>query len=363
MLLLLLEVIALSLARYYVACISTVRFVVKLEEQLKREIRGVGYAFNTEKAYLQNYRKFVQFTKNKYGGYRHPKDLTKRDVADFLTHLAADKNLAADTQRVALSSIKFLYDQVLGLDIGIINFTRSTKPRKLPVVMNFRETEAMLAQFRGLQSLQSSIMYGCGLRISDCLRLRVKDLDFDSNTIQINDSKGNKNRLLMMPQTIKKDLQRHVDAVRVVFDEDRRDDLPGVWLPTSIDKKAPSWGKSWGWFWLFPAQKISKDPRASKLRRHHLKRDSYAPAMKAAKNRLGMTKEVVPHTWRHSFATHMLLQGCDVRTLQRLLGHASMKTTEIYLHVIEAMSERLVSPLDRLEQFVSTERQSSQLNG
>ena len=130
----------------------------------------------------------MQFTKSKYGSYRHPKDLTKHDVADFLTHLAADKNLAADTQRVALSSIKFLYDRVLGLDIGIINYTRSTKPRKLPVVMNFRETEAMLAQFRGLQSLQSSIMYGCGPRISDCLRLRVKDVDFDSNTIVLRNS-------------------------------------------------------------------------------------------------------------------------------------------------------------------------------
>jgi integron integrase len=358
MLLLLLEVIALHMARYYVACISSEIFIVKLEEQLKREIRGFGYAYNTEKAYLQNYRKFVGFTKNKYGSYRHPKDLTKHDVADFLTHLAADKNLAADTQRVALSSIKFLYDKVLELDIGIVDFTRSAKAKKLPVVMTFRETEAMLGQFRGIQSLQSSIMYGCGLRVSDCLRLRVKDLDFDSNTIQINDSKGNKNRLLMMPQAIKQDLQHHVDFVRTVFDEDRSNDLPGVWVPTAIDEKAPSWGKSWGWFWLFPAKKISKDPRAAKLRRHHLKPDSYAPAMKAAKDRLGITKEVVPHTWRHSFATHMLLQGCDLRTLQRLLGHASLKTTEIYLHVVETMSERLVSPLDRLEQFVKTEHQT-----
>ena len=324
---------------------------MKLEEQLRREIISAGYAYNTEKAYLQNYRKFIQFAKKKYGDYRHPRELNKYDVADFLTHLAADKNLAADTQRVALSAVKFLYDKVLDLDIGIVEFTLSTKPKKLPVVMTFRETEAMLGQFYGVRKLQSAIMYGCGLRISDCLRLRVKDLDFGGNSVQINDSKGNKNRLLMMPQSIKHDLQEHVESIRSAYDQDRKDNLPGVWMPSAIEKKAPEWGTSWGWFWLFPAPKISVDPRARLPRRHHLKRDFYAPEMKAAKNRLGITKEVVPHAWRHSFATHMLLQGCDLRTLQRLLGHSSIKTTEIYLHVIEVMSEQLVSPLDRLKEF------------
>lgn len=226
--------------------------------------------------------------------------------------------------------------------------------------MSFEETAAMLDQFHGLKRLQSDIMYGCGLRISDCLRLRVKDLDFSGNTIQINDSKGCKNRLLMMPRTIKKALQNRLDEIKVLYDADRRNDVPGVWTPTAIDAKAPAWGTSWGWFWLFPASKLSMDPRSDNvIRRHHLKRDSYAPTMAAAKNRLGFTKEIVPHTWRHSFATHMLLQGCDLRTLQRLLGHASIKTTEIYLHVIEAMSSKLVSPLDRLAKFAEAERTES----
>lgn len=202
-------------------------------------------------------------------------------------------------------------------------------------------------------------MYGCGLRISDCLRLRVKDLDFSGNTIQFNDSKGCKNRLLMMPRSIKRLLQNRLDEVRQLYDADRLNDIPGVWTPTAIDQKAPAWGTSWGWYWLFPASKLSMDPRAKLVRRHHLKRDFYAPTLKAAKNRLGFTKEIVPHTWRHSFATHMLLQGCDLRTLQRLLGHASIKTTEIYLHVIEAMSKKMVSPLDCLDRWCEAEAVNS----
>jgi integron integrase len=304
---------------------------------------------------VQNYNRFVQFAKAQYGEYRHPADLDKSDVEDFLTHLAADKHLAPDTQRVALSALKFLYEQVLEKELGMLKYSSSTKPKKLPVVMSFGETALMLEQFHGLKRLKSDIMYGCGLRISDCLRLRIKDLDFAGNSVQINDSKGEKNRLLMMPQQIKAALQQRVDEVREFYDLDRSNGVNGVWMPSALDKKAPTWGTSWGWYWLFPASKLSKDPRTGAIRRHHLLRASYAPAMAAAKERLGFTKEIVPHTWRHSFATHMLLQGCDLRTLQRLMGHASIKTTEIYLHVIEAMSSRLVSPLDRLQQFAQIE--------
>ncbi len=334
---------------------------MRLEDQLRRAIQRAGHAYNTEKSYVQYYLQFLQFIKSKYGQFRHPVELNKQDVEDFLTYLAADKNLAPDTQRVALSALKFLYQQVLKQDIGFLDFTMSTKPKKLPVVMTFEETAVMLDQFHGVKRLQSEIMYGCGLRISDCLRLRVKDLDFSGNTIQINDSKGCKNRLLMMPQAIKRVLQDHLDQIRPIYDADRGKDVPGVWMPTALNEKAPSWSTSWGWSWFFPASKLSLDPRATVVRRHHLKRDSYAPSMKAAKNRLGFTKEIVPHTWRHSFATHMLLQGCDLRTLQRLLGHASIKTTEIYLHVIEAMSKKMVSPLDCLQRWCEAESGTSEV--
>ena len=275
---------------------------MKLEDQLRRSIQRAGHSYNTEKSYVQNYNGFLRFIKAKYGQFRHPSELGKHDVEGFLTHLAADRNLAPDTQRVALSALKFLYQNVLDQDIGLVDFTMSTKPKKLPVVMTFVETAKMLAQFHGLKRLQSDIMYGCGLRISDCLRLRVKDLDFSGNTIQINDSKGCKNRLLMMPQAIKRALENRLEEIRQVYDADRRNDVPGVWMPTALEEKAPVWGTSWGWFWLFPASKLSLDPRANVVRRHHLKRDFYAPSIKAAKNRLGFTKEVVPHTWRQAYS-------------------------------------------------------------
>jgi integron integrase len=328
---------------------------MKLEEKLRRMIRQKGHAYNTEKAYLQKYNQFIQFTKVKYGEYRHPAELGKSDIQEFLTHLATDRNVASETQRGALSALKFLYDQVLDKDLGILDFAPADKPRKLPVVLTFNETSELLDQFSGITRIQSELMYGCGLRISDCLRLRVKDLDFNGNTIQVNDSKGEKNRLLMMPQSIKGALEERLKEVRYLFEQDRSKDIPGVWMPTALDEKAPSWGKQWGWFWVFPASKLAIDPRGGKVRRHHIGRDPYAKRMAAGKRKLAITKEVVPHTWRHTFATHMLLQGCDLRTLQRLLGHSSIKTTEIYLHVIEAMSGELVSPLDRLQQFADAE--------
>ena len=162
-----------------------------------------------------------------------------------------------------------------------------------------------------------------------------------------------------MPRQMKKSLQERLQEIRVFYERDRANDVPGVWMPTALDRKAPAWGKEWGWFWVFPSDKLSADPRAGVLRRHHLGRDSYAKRLAEVKQRLGIAKAIVPHTWRHSFATHMLLQGCDLRTLQRLMGHASIKTTEIYLHVIEAMSSKLVSPLDRLQHFVDAEGNDS----
>ena len=328
---------------------------MKLEEQIIRRIRQLGHAYNTEVSYVREYRKFTQFVKAKYGEYRHPEKLKAIDVQDFLTHLAVERNVAPDTQRVSLSAIKFLYREVLDVDLGKLTFAPAQGDRKLPVVMTFRETSTLLNRFSGLTRLQSELMYGCGLRISDCLRLRVKDLDFSNNTVQVNDAKGGKNRLLMMPRTVTDRLQEQLSSCRCLYELDREQDAEGVWMPHALEKKAPAWSKEWGWFWLFPASKLSKDPRADVLRRHHLGRDPYAKQMAIHKRQLGFTKEIVPHTWRHSFATHMLLQGCDLRTLQRLMGHASIKTTEIYLHVIEAMSKRLVSPLDRLQEYSSQE--------
>ena len=334
---------------------------MKIEDQLRRKLRQVGHKYNTEKTYVQKYHQFVQYVKTSYGEYRHPAEVGKPEIEGFLTHLAADRLVTADTQRVAQSALKFLYEQVLKIDLGVLKFAPGKKSNKLPVVMSFKETELLLSQFSGLNLLQSRIMYGCGLRISDCLRLRVKDLDFENSSVQINDSKGGKSRLLMMPKSIKVALRTQLNSARALYEEDRAEDSAGVWMPTALESKAPAWSKNWDWFWLFPAAKLSMDPRSPRLRRHHLTREPYAKKFNQVKDGLGIAKHIVPHTWRHSFATHMLLQGCDLRTLQRLLGHASIKTTEIYLHVIEAMSEHLVSPLDRLDQFVLKEDAAEKL--
>ena len=328
---------------------------MNLEDQVRHQLRKVGHANNTEVSYIKHYRQYIQFLRKENGDYVHPANVGKKEVESFLTHLTVVRNNGPDSQRVAGSALKFLYEKVLGIELGCLGFQVSKKSPKLPVVMSFRETSAMLNEFYGVRKLQSEIMYGCGLRISDCLRLRVKDLDFENQTIQINDSKGNKNRLLMMPSSIQDVLNDHLDQVRHVYNDDRANDLNGVWMPNAMERKAPNWGKLWDWFWIFPAKRISMDKRAGIMRRHHATREIYAPYFSSAKARLQINKAIVPHSWRHSFATHMLLQGCDLRTLQRLMGHASIKTTEIYLHVIDAMSNRLASPLDRLDQFVQRE--------
>ena len=202
-------------------------------------------------------------------------------------------------------------------------------------------------------------MYGCGLRISDCLRIRIKDLDLATNTLQINDSKGGKNRLLKLPASTQDSIKQQIDFAREWHERDRGADFNGVYVPNAMERKQKNLGKSWQWFWLFPASSVAHCPRTGLLRRHHLGRHVYMERFRDAKRKLGLSKAVVPHTWRHSFATHMLLQGCDLRTLQRLLGHATLKTTEIYLHVVEAMSERIVSPLDDLERQVAIEASAS----
>lgn len=335
---------------------------MKLEQQLREKIRQKGHSYNTEKAYALKYNQYVQFLRAKFGEYRHPAQVGKQEIQGFLSYLANEQNVANDTQRVAASALKFLYENVLGIEIGLLDFIPATKPRKLPVVLTFGETRELLPEFSGVSKLQSELMYGCGLRVSDCLRLRIKDIDFKGNSVQIHGSKGGKNRILPMPQRARTALEDHVKEARHFFDLDRRQDIAGVSMPTALERKAPTWGKQWGWFWLFPGKKLSVDPRTGKTRRHHLGREPYAKRMATIKAKLGYTKEIVPHTWRHSYATHMLLQGTDLRTVQRLLGHASIKTTETYLHVIESMAGNLTSPLDLLDQFAQTEDQRVSLH-
>jgi integron integrase len=328
---------------------------MKLEDQLRELIRAKGYALNTEKAYVMRYRQFVHFSRQKYGRYIHPRELTGQDVESYLSWLSNQNDVAPATQRMAHCAIRFLYGELLNIELGQLTYATARARQKLPTVLSFEETRAFLGCFEGLARLQSELMYGCGLRISDCLSIRIKDVDFKLKTLNVCASKGKKNRTLMLPGSVREQLQWQINQARAVFNDDRTSGDFKVSLPHAIDKKSPSWSRSWEWFWLFPAKEISKDPRTGRWQRHHQTRSFYDRRFKKAKVASGFDKPVTPHTWRHSFATHMLLQGCDLKTLQRLMGHGSLRTTEIYLHVVEAMSNRLFSPLDRLGEFAERE--------
>ena len=332
---------------------------VKLHEKMAQLIRAKGYALNTERAYLMRYHQFVNFIKDRNGRYIHPKDLSAKDVEAFLSWLSNEKQVAPATQRGALSAIRFLYEEVMKLELGELNFAAARKRKKLPVVLTFQETQRLLNCFHGIGRLQSELMYGCGLRISDCLKLRVKDFDLNSKTLTINNSKGGKNRMLMLPESLLKSLRAHFESLRSLHERDQFSGNVRVSMPNALSAKAPAWASTWEWFWLFPASGLSRDPRSGQLLRHHEGRNVYARKFKLNKVRSGIEKALVPHSWRHSFATHMLLQGCDLRTLQRLMGHGSLQTTEIYLHVVETMSNRLKSPLDRLGDYVLQEREQN----
>ena len=214
---------------------------MKLEDRLRRKLRQVGHAYNTERSYVGWYRDFIEFCRDDERNYVHPEKVDKQGIEAFLSYLANERTVAVDTQRAALSAIKFLYLQVLGKELGRLDFCPATKDRKIPVVMSFQETSTLMDLHSGPARLQAELMYGCGLRISDCLRLRIKDLDFSNSTVQINNSKGEKNRILMMPQTVKSSLKEHINGVRERYALDRSDDLPGVYLPNAIERKAPAW--------------------------------------------------------------------------------------------------------------------------
>lgn len=334
---------------------------MKLEEQLIQMIRTKGYALNTEKAYVMRYRQFVQFIRQRYGTYTHPKELSEQDIEAFLSHLSNQKDVAPSTQRSALSAIRFLYEEVMRIELGELKFAVARKRQKLPVVLSFRETQQLLRCFTGRSRLQSELMYGCGLRISDCVSLRIKDFDLKSQTLNISQSKGGKSRILMLPSSLMSGLKNQMEYARRIHEHDSQPGGIRVSMPYALHKKAPTWSTQWQWFWLFPASDLSRDPRTGKMLRHHEGRDVYRRKFNLAKSRSGIEKAIVPHTWRHSFATHMLLQGCDLRTLQRLMGHSSLQTTEIYLHVVDAMSSRLTSPLDLLGEFAEQEPEENEV--
>lgn len=316
----------------------------KLLEQVRARIRVKHYSIRTERSYLDWIKRFILFHDK-----RHPDELGEADIAAFLSHLAVARNVAAATQNLALSAILFLYREVLGREIGWVDgVERAQKPRRLPVVFSQEEARAVLAHLDGGKWLMASLLYGAGLRLMECVRLRVKDVELAQRQILVRDGKGAKDRVTMLPDALAEPLRAHLEKVKILHEQDLREGFGEVHLPFALDRKYPNAGREWGWQYVFPSGRRSVDPRSDKERRHHIDEKLLQRAVSQAVRATGIAKPGSCHTFRHSFATHLLLSGYDIRTVQELLGHKDVSTTMIYTHVLNRGGKGVVSPLDRM---------------
>lgn len=301
-------------------------------------------SLRTEHAYVGWIRRFIH-----YHDVRHPDEMGATEVVEFLTHLAVERRVAASTQNQALSAIVFLYREVLGRElVGLDSAVRARTSRRLPVVLTREEVRSVLAELEGDYALIGGLLYGAGLRLLECLRLRVKDLDPARHQITVREGKGDRDRATLFPSSIEEPIARHLERVQRVYDLDRECGIAGVELPTAMGRKLPRAGTDWRWQWVFPAAQLSTDPRTRLVRRHHLHETGTQRAVRRAVVRARIPKRVSPHTFRHSFATHLLEDGSDIRTVQSLLGHKDVRTTMVYTHVLDRGPMGVRSPIDRL---------------
>ena len=314
----------------------------KLLDRVRERIRYKHYSLRTEESYVQWIRRFVIFH-----GKRHPSEMGAPEVEAFLTSLAVEGNVAASTQNQARSALLFLYKEVLGSELPWLNnVEQAKKPRRLPVVLTEDEVRLVLGSLEGVAWLAAALLYGAGLRLMECMRLRVQDIDFKHREILVRDGKGFKDRVTMLPAKVASPLQQHLEKVKVLHAADLAEGFGEVYLPYALERKYPDAAKSWGWQYVFPAAKRSLDPRSGKTRRHHLDEQTIQRAVKQAVRNTGIVKAATPHTLRHSFATHLLQNGQDIRTVQELLGHEDVQTTMIYTHVLNRGGRGVTSPLD-----------------
>jgi len=317
---------------------------VKVLDQLRERIRYMHYSIRTEESYVYWVRLFIRFH-----GRRHPATLGGPDVEAFLSWLANARRVAVSTHKQALSAILFFYGKVLGLELPwMTEIGRPQVKQRLPVVLSVEEIGRILALMEDGHRLFAELLYGTGLRITEGLRLRVKDIDFDRGAIIIREGKGGKDRIVMLPQRLRQALRGQLARDRVLWLADREAGRGGVEMPDALDRKYPRAGDSWAWFWVFPQADHSVDPRTGVVRRHHMYDQTFQRAFKRAVARAGLAKPATPHTLRHSFATHLLESGYDIRTVQELLGHSDVSTTMIYTHVLNRGGRGVVSPLDRV---------------
>ncbi|MDH4445136.1 MAG: integron integrase [Akkermansiaceae bacterium] len=317
---------------------------MKLEDQIREKMRFKHYSVRTEESYVGWYRRFVRFH-----GLRHPEEMGAPEVEAFLTHLAVAKNVVAATQNQALNALVFLFKEVMGKEFEGVDALRAQPSKRLPVVLSVDETRKLLMVMTGEEAVVAKLLYGCGLRVLECLRLRVKDVDLSGGKVEIRGGKGDKDRVLTMPKSLVGLLEAQLQRCRVIHEKDREDGVAGVYLPGAYGVKNPAAGESWPWFWLFPSGNLSADPRAAGLeRRHHAHETRVGRALAVAVKAAGLEKKVTAHTLRHSFATHLVLRGVDIRSVQELLGHTDIRTTMIYLQLARAMRGEIASPLDDL---------------
>ncbi len=315
----------------------------KLLEQLQEQLRARHYALRTEKTYISWVRKYILFHNKK-----HPKNMGEKEINAYLTYLALEKNVAASTQNQALSAILFLYRYLLNIEINqnTLIYSRSKKKKRVPTVLSKEEAKTILQHLDGTYLLMAQIMYGSGLRLMEVLRLRVKDLDFPNHQIIVRDGKGGDDRITTFPNLLLEPLRLHLNQVKALHEKDLFNNNGIVHLPHALAKKYPNANREWIWQYVFPAPKLSIDPRSGIKRRHHLHESSLQKAVKQAARLAKIEKRVSPHTFRHSFATHLLEAGYDIRTVQELLGHKDVKTTMIYTHVLNRGPKAVRSPLD-----------------
>jgi integron integrase len=315
----------------------------KLLDLVRQVIRSKHYSRRTEEAYVDWITRYVRFHKT-----RHPRDLGSAEVTAFLTHLAVDLDVASSTQNQARSALLFLYRDVLSIPLEAPqNVVAAKMPRRLPTVLTSDEVRSVLRQMSGEHRLMAQLLYGSGLRLMECLRLRVKDLDFAQHQLTVRDGKGMHDRVTMLPDVLTAPLQVHLQLVRRTFDEDVEHGYGEVYLPFALERKYQNASREWAWQYVFPSDRLSTDPRGGQIRRHHRDERGLQAAVKAAVRAAGITKPASCHTFRHSFATHLLEDGYDIRTVQELLGHADVKTTMIYTHVLNRGGRGVRSPLDR----------------
>lgn len=321
---------------------------VRLMDQVRERIRYLHYSLSTEKTYLYWIRFFIRWHA-KDGQMRHPRDMGAVEVEAFLTHLATDRKVSASTHNQALSALLFLYREVLNVELPWLDgISRPANKRRIPSVLTKEEVANLFLFLDGELLLLARLLYGTGMRLMEGLRLRIKDVDFDRNAIVVREAKGNKDRVVMLPRTLAPMLRAQMLTARAQWEADRAANRGGVESPHALEKKYPKVGYTWAWFWMFPSPTLSIDPRSGVERRHHLFEERLQRGLKRAVARAGIAKPVSVHTLRHSFATHLLQSGTDIRTVQELLGHSDVSTTMIYTHVLKVAAGGTVSPLDAL---------------